>query len=218
MTIYQEEMRRKANHHECEATYDETTGRLRITHDGQHLMDMDERGYLYYTTQDQPDEDVENMRTALLEEGRVVREYVGAYEAAPQMRPKDVRNYRKLAEFRDTVFAAMYSQTHGFMFCTWKQNADGTSVAHGDYSQSYDYSKETFAVRSGLVRKEKLFTLEESTDLHKCIQYAKDYCGSLTSDQEKNLFYLEEKLWDAYPQLEESRPTFDEEEGMQFNM
>lgn len=38
-------MLRKANHHECEATYDETTGRLRITHDGQHLMDMDERGY-----------------------------------------------------------------------------------------------------------------------------------------------------------------------------
>ena len=68
------------------------------------------------------------------------------------------------------------------------------------------------------MRKEKLFTFEESTDLHKCIQYAKDYCGSLTSDQEKNLFYLEEKLWDAYPQLEESRPTFDEEEGMQFNM
>lgn len=52
MTIYQEEMRRKANHHECEATYDESTGRLRITHDVQHLMDMDERGYLYYTTQD----------------------------------------------------------------------------------------------------------------------------------------------------------------------
>lgn len=218
MTIYQEEMQRKANRHECEATYDESTGRLRIIYDGQHLMDMDERGYLYYTTQEQPDEDVEHMRTALLEEGREVRAYVGAYEAAPQMKPRDVRNYRKLAEFRDTVFAAVYSQAHGFMFCTWKQSKDGTSVAHGDYSQDYDYSKEAFAVRSGLVRKEKLFNLEESTDLHKCIQYAKDYCGSLTSDQEKNLFCLEEKLWDAYPQLEETRPAFDEEEGIQFNM
>lgn len=217
MTIYQEEMQRKANHHECEATYDESTGRLRITYDGQHLMDMDERGHLYYTARDQPDEDVEDVRTALLEEGREIREYVEAYETAPQMKAKDVRNYRKLSEFRDTVLAAMYSPVHGFMFCSWRRSKDGTSVAHGDYSQDYAYSKETFAVRSGLVQREKLFNLEESTDLHKCIQYAKDYCGSLTSDQEKNLFYLEEKLWDAYPQLEETRPTFDEE-GMQFNM
>lgn len=218
MTIHQEEMWRRAKHYGCDTTYDEGSGRLQVTYNGQHLLDVDGRGYLYYTTPDQPDEDVEDMRTALLEEGWEVREYVGAYEAAPQMKPRDVRNYRKLAEFRDTVFAAMYSQAHGFMFCTWKQNADGTSVAHGDYSQSYDYSKETFAVRSGLVREDKLFNLEESTDLHKCIQYAKDYCGSLTSEQEKNLLYLEEKLWDAYPQLKETRPTFDEEEGMQFNM
>ena len=217
MTIYQEEMVRKANRYGCDTTYDEGSGRLQVTYNGQHLMDVDVRGHLYYTARDQPDEDVEDMRTALLEEGREIREYVEAYETAPQMKAKDVRNYRKLSEFRDTVLAAMYSPVHGFMFCSWRQRKDGTSVAHGDYSQDYAYSKETFAVRSGLVQREKLFNLEESTDLHKCIQYVKDYCGSLTSDQEKNLFYLEEKLWDAYPQLEETRPTFDEE-GMQFNM
>ena len=217
MTIYQEEMVRKANRYGCDTTYDEGSGRLQATYNGQHLMDVDVRGHLYYTARDQPDEDVEDMRTALLEEGREIREYVEAYETAPQMKAKDVRNYRKLSEFRDTVLAAMYNPVHGFMFCSWRQSKDGTSVAHGDYSQDYAYSKETFAVRSGLVQREKLFNLEESTDLHKCIQYAKDYCGSLTSDQEKNLFYLEEKLWDAYPQLEDTRPTFDEE-GMQFNM
>lgn len=217
MTIYQEEMIRKANRYGCDITHDEGSGRLQVTYNGQHLMDVDVRGHLYYTARDQPDEDVEDMRTALLEEGREIREYVEAYETTPQMKAKDVRNYRKLSEFRDTVLAAMYSPVHGFMFCSWRQSKDGTSVAHGDYSQDYAYSKETFAVRSGLVQREKLFNLEESTDLHKCIQYAKDYCGSLTSDQEKNRSYLEEKLWDAYPQLEETRPTFDEE-GMQFNM
>lgn len=218
MTIYQEEMRRKAYRHQCGASYDESTGYLRISYGEQHLADVDQRGYLHYHDRDLTDEDIRDVFTSLLDEASEVREYVGAYEAAPQMKPKDVRNYRKLAEFRDTVFVAMYSQAHGFMFCSWKQNSTSTSVAHGDYSQNYGYSKETFALRSGLVPKEKLFALEESTDLHKCIQYAKDYCGSLTSEQEKNLFYLEEKLWDAYPQLEESRPTFDEEEGMQFNM
>jgi hypothetical protein len=37
-------MQRKANHHECETSYDESTGRLQITYDGQHLMDIDESG------------------------------------------------------------------------------------------------------------------------------------------------------------------------------
>lgn len=152
MTIYQEEMIRKANRYGCDTTYDEGSGRLQVTYNGQHLMDVDVRGHLYYTARDQPDEDVEDMRTALLEEGREIREYVEAYETAPQMKAKDVRNYRKLSEFRDTVLAAMYSPVHGFMFCSWRQSKDGTSVAHGDYPQDYAYSKETFAVRSGLLQ------------------------------------------------------------------
>ena len=80
MTIYQEEMIRKANRYGCDTTYDEGSGRLQVTYNGQHLMDVDVRGHLYYTARDQPDEDVEDMRTALLEEGREIREYVEAQE------------------------------------------------------------------------------------------------------------------------------------------
>ena len=55
-----------------------------------------------------------------------VREYVGLCEHAPQMQAADVSDYRQLAAFGDTVLAATYSEKDGFMFCTWKQNADGT--------------------------------------------------------------------------------------------
>ena len=60
-----------------------------------------------------------------------VREYVGLYEHAPQMKAVDVSDYRQLAAFGDTVLAATYSEKNGFMFCTWKQNADGDSVFWG---------------------------------------------------------------------------------------
>ena len=87
-----------------------------------------------------------------------VREYVGLYEHAPQMNAADVSDYRQLAAFGDTVLAATYSEKNGFMFCTWKQNADGDSVFWGDYSPNYEYVKEAFAVRSGLVSKDRLFS------------------------------------------------------------
>ena len=67
-----------------------------------------------------------------------VREYVGLYEHAPQMKADGVSDYRQLAAFGDTVLAATYSEKNGFMFCTWKQNTDGNSVFWGDYSPNYE--------------------------------------------------------------------------------
>ena len=85
-----------------------------------------------------------------------VREYVGLYEHAPQMQAADVSDYRQLAAFGDTVLAATYSEKNGFMFCTWKQNADGDSVFRGDYSPNYEYVKE---LQNNYNRKERQITL-----------------------------------------------------------
>ena len=85
-----------------------------------------------------------------------VREYVGLYEHAPQMQAADVSDYRQLAAFGDTVLAATCSEKNGFMFCTWKQNADGDSVFRGDYSQNYEYVKE---LQNNYNRKERQITL-----------------------------------------------------------
>lgn len=85
-----------------------------------------------------------------------VRKYVGLYEHAPQMQAADVSDYRQLAAFGDTVLAATYSEKNGFMFCTWKQNADGDSVFRGDYSPNYEYVKE---LQNNYNRKERQITL-----------------------------------------------------------
>ena len=85
-----------------------------------------------------------------------VRKYVGLCEHAPQMQAADVSDYRQLAAFGDTVLAATYSEKNGFMFCTWKQNADGDSVFRGDYSPNYEYVKE---LKNNYNRKERQITL-----------------------------------------------------------
>ena len=85
-----------------------------------------------------------------------VRKYVGLCEHAPQMQAADVSDYRQLAAFGDTVLAATYSEKNGFMFCTWKQNADGDPVFRGDYSPNYEYVKE---LQNNYNRKERQITL-----------------------------------------------------------
>ena len=147
-----------------------------------------------------------------------VKDYVALYEHAPQMKAADVSDYRQLAAFGDTVLAATYSEKNGFMFCTWKQNADGDSVFWGDYSPNYEYVKEAFAVRSGLVSKDRLFSENESADLCRCVDFAKGNCETLTYEQERQLDKLQEKLTDGYPSLEAEPPTFEQTAAPQQNI
>lgn len=71
----------------------------------------------------------------------IVREYVGLYEHAAQMKADGASDYRQLASFGDTVLAATYSEKNGFMFCTWKQNTDGDSVFWGDQRRTMNMSR-----------------------------------------------------------------------------
>ena len=134
------------------------------------------------------------------------------------MKAADVSDYRQLAAFGDTVLAATYSEKNGFMFCTWKQNADGDSVFWGDYSPNYEYVKEAFAVRSGLVSKYRLFSENESAYLCRCVDFTKGNCETLTYEQERQLDRLQEKPTDGHPSLEIEPPTFEQTAAPQQNM
>ncbi len=141
MTIYQEEMQRKAQHYGCITSYDEADKLLLISPKGVHLTAINPEGFMFYNSKDLTDPESREVFSHLVDDAKTVREYVGLYESAPQMKPKDVQNYRKLSEYGDAVFAGMYSQKHGFMFCSWRQSDGGRYLAHGDYSPDYISSK-----------------------------------------------------------------------------
>ena len=218
MTIYQEEMQRKAQHYGCLTDYDEADQLLLISHKGVHLTSVNPEGFMYYNNKDLTDPESREVFSHLVDDAEVVREYVGLYVSAPQMQPKDVQNYRKFSEYGDVVFAGMYSEKHGFMFCSWRQSDGGKYLAHGDYSPDYLSSKENYAVRAGLIVKDKIFTQAEAEELFKCAAFARDNCDSLTYEQDRGLMELMEKLQDAYPSLKENPPTFEDGEAPILNM
>lgn len=92
---------------------------------------------------------------------------------------------------------------------------DSDSVFWGDYSPNYEYVREAFAVRSGLVNKYRLFSENESADLYRCLDFAKANCETLTYEQERQLDKLQEKLTDGYPSLEAEPPTFEQSAASQ---
>lgn len=218
MTSYQQELMRKLPHYGCIGSYSENEETLSFSYNGIKIGWMEKDGSVCGVVDEDMPEDADDMFFTIRDRARLIREYVSLYESSPPMGVPDVKEYRRFAEYGDTVLAGMYSEQHGFMFTTWEQSNDKSYVTHGDYSPSYAYVKEAFAVRAGLIDKNRVFSDDEAADLYRCVDYAKYNCETLTYEQERQLDSLAEKLQYGYPQLEESLPSFEQDDAPQLNM
>ena len=129
---------------------------LEVSSDGIPLCRIKYNGQFLSNADQNLSDEYRSKIADIQDELSTVREYVGLYEHAPQMKADGVSDYRQLDAFGDTVLAATYSEKNGFMFCTRKQNADGDSVFRGDYSPNYEYVKE---LKNNYSRKERQITL-----------------------------------------------------------
>ena len=218
MTLYQQEMLRKLGRLDCAGRYDEEKGLLVISSGGTGLCCQDKKGYLSWESEKIRTEEEKAVLYQIGEQAKLIRAYVGQYENSPSMGIPEVEGYRRMAECGDTVMAGMYSEQHGFMFTTWTQNGDRSRVTNGDYSPNYEYVKEAFAIRAGLVDRCRLFTPEEAASLYRCVDFTRNNCMTLTWEQEQELNALTEKLQFGYPQLEEAPPSFEQGDNLQLNM
>ncbi len=123
-----------------------------------------------------------------------VSEYCSAYEKTAPLKAEGLSgNYRCLSEFNGTVLAAKYTE-YGFEFVTWDRTYDGKAVCQGNYHNNYMAAKEDFAVRSGLVDKDKLFSTEELEQIGKCVDFTMRHNGDLNFDDCECLKKLNEKI------------------------
>ena len=216
MNIHQEELKRKLSTIGCKAEFDEEFQTLSIEYGGFALGFQDTNGALNYT-RDLLNAEANEKLDEVIDLHRKIKEYTTKFLEAPELPFEDVKEYRLLAEYGDTILAANNTE-QGFMFCTWEQDKKHNYVTRGDYTTDYDYAKRSFATRSGLVNKHRLFSLEEATNIYKSIQYAKDNCETLDYEQEQQLKGLLDKLRFGYEQLEESPPSFEEANIPQLSM
>lgn len=129
-----------------------------------------------------------------------VSEYCSAYEKAAPLKAEGLSgNYRCLSEFNGTVLAAKHTE-YGFEFVTWDRTYDGKAVCQGNYHNNYMATKEDFAVRSGLVDRDKLFSTEELEQAGKCIDFTMRHNDNLNFDDCECLKKLNEKILESLPE------------------
>ena len=132
-------------------------------------------------------------------------EYMTAMETAPQPEASGLEgDYRILADFNGTVLAGMHSK-HGVQFVTWDWDYDRTGLSHGHYfMENYDGAKQDFAIRSGLIHKEQLFSPEQMTEIYRCCADSVDGdFFDLTAEQEKVIRSVQQQIENCVPDLAE---------------
>ena len=112
--------------------------------------------------------------------------------------------YKVLADFNGTVLAGVQSK-HGVHFVTWDWAYGHTGVCHGHYfMENYAGAKQDFAIRSGLIQKEQLFTPEQMTEIYRCCADSVDGdFFELTEEQEKMIRSVQQQIEECVPDLDE---------------
>ena len=151
----------------------EKDGLLPVELNGQQLCIATDSGGVRYRKENIYNEiqTIALMRNIALEQVtdivKVTHEYMSQMEAAPSLNAGSLEgDYKLLAYFNDIVLVGHLTK-YGAQFITWDRSPDGTSLNQGHYYgpdcgiEGYAAAKQDFAVRSGLLPVNLLFTKEQ---------------------------------------------------------
>ncbi len=178
---------------------------LPVLWNGTPLCRITGKGSVFYRRQDVDTPQAEDALYRVEDIAAKTLEYMTAMEAAPQLKASGLEgDYRILADFGGTVLAGTPSK-HGVQFVTWDWNYDRTGLSHGHYfMEGYDEAKQDFAIRSGLVHKEQLFSPEQMTEIYRCCADSVDGdFFDLTAEQEKVIRSVRQQIEDCVLDLAE---------------
>lgn len=147
----------------------------------------------------------ESIDDGLKEKISSILEMYDAFGNAPPLAADGLderEGYRLLAEYRNTVLAMKDSDTFRPECVTWERTPDGNELFQGHYfADNYDAAKKDFAVRSGLISQDELFSKEELAAISHAIDCVQEVGGFDDMDTEAEMNRLNEKLYLLAPEL-----------------
>ena len=185
----------------------ETDGLLPVELNGQRLCLATESGGVRYREEDITDDSRRTALDRVTTVARTISEYMSQMAAAPQPTASGLEgDYRVLADFNDIVLAGHPTQ-YGHQFVTWERVQNRTALHQGDYygpgagADCYASAKRDFAVRSGLVPGDALFSPEQLTEVYRSIHEALDSGYPITDERQKCLESAAEQIERNVPDL-----------------
>ena len=179
-------------------------GLLPVSADGLPLCRISETGSVRYRDADIGSVEREDALHEVTKTVETVSEYMKLMDAAPLLKAQGLdETYKLLADFNGVVLAG-HSSRLGVQFVTWDWDYERTGVSQGHYmSNHYEAAKKDFAVRSGLVWKQQLFSPEHLTEIYRCVQDTLVHLYNLTYDREKCLGKIQEQITNLVPDLQQ---------------
>ena len=179
-------------------------GLLPVSADGLPLCRISETGSVRYRDADIGSAEREVALHEVTQTAETVSEYMKLMDAAPLLKAQGLdETYKLLADFNGVVLAG-HSSHLGVQFVTWDWDYERTGVSQGHYmSNHYEAAKKDFAVRSGLVWEQQIFSPEHLTEIYRCVQDTLDHPYNLTYDREKCLGKIQEQITNLVPDLKQ---------------
>lgn len=179
---------------------------LTILLDGQTACHVSASSQMYVAPGDMRTLEADELyhRTAPIAE--TVRKYMTAIEKAPLLKARDLdEDFRLLAEFNGIVLAGQETEKgYGYKFVTWQRDYDGTGVGQGHYYiDNYNDAKQDFAVRAGLVQKQRIFTDAQLLEIYQCVNDTFEVGYELTQEDAKKLSGIQKQIEALIPDVNE---------------
>ncbi|MFI3238881.1 MAG: hypothetical protein R3Y47_12790 [Lachnospiraceae bacterium] len=138
---------------------------------------------------------LEDLTEEISKEFSDMKEAHAVYENATSLPYQSITDYRLISSYGDALLAAKMTKSDEIHFTTWSYDYDHTGVLAGHYYETnYESAKQDFAIRAGLIDKEKLFDKDQLASIYDACVYRGVNDGEITYDDEKLLRDVLEKV------------------------
>ena len=167
---------------------------------GRRLCRISPEGSTRFSSEDLDQDELRSAYYGLRDIVNEVSSYMRLLEAAPPLKVSGLdESYKMLADFNGAVLAGHPTKL-GVQFITWEWDYDHTGMWQGHYfSGNYAHAKQDFALRSGLIERDQLFSPEQRAEVYRAIHETLDADYPIT-DERRNL------LESAAAQIERTVP------------
>lgn len=184
-----------------EARYDAEHDAMLVNPSDERVMRINDEGVSYYAEHDLL---VIHQIKPLADK---VKEMVSAWERGQSVPFEDLSHYRILSEYNGIVLAARDDSElgygHGLHLTTWEYSYNRTGFMHGHYTTDYESAKEDFAVRCGLIDRNKMFDETEMKLIRQGLVHLGANFPNLTYEQNTLLGKVVEKIEMLVPSIQE---------------
>ena len=187
-------------------------GLIHVRWNKQPLCSVDRDGIVRFRPADITGPEVDRQLRTVIQTAGHVKEYMRIFERAPALKAIGLEDtFKVLADFGDAVLAGQLGKK-GARFVTWEWDFDRQGVHAGHYfMENYEAAKQDFAVRAGLVERQRLFSDEQLAVIRNACAFALEDDATLSYAEEKQLQSVQEQIELLLPQQERNQhPTMEQ--------